>query len=369
MTNFQTPFTEPAGAAITAANLQNVPGDCVSPDKIRKTGLVLCASANDDSRGFTTDEESDGSTIVGSTSSGWSIHSKSSISSRSTISESNNEAIIGSILEALSEVDVASVTDTDTSEKASQDASPVTQDSSGDASSKKSWISLLLKTKIRKHNARKLEEKRRKAIEAEQARLESVQVAVDFIQKFVVENWETNCENGHVKITCDITMDEMEEIGRLEQKEGWRECLKLIKAPFIHDAIGLGLWQELAKQVLENDALKPENETAVMKKPTAQTEMAVIEKPPGDLVKGTDPHKRKREPSVQLEDDGRRSVPKLATKRDRIESAPADISIFEKDRINSDVSTPPAGPDQVREVNFGGIIRRDEEQNESRRGL
>ncbi|EQB51073.1 hypothetical protein CGLO_09425 [Colletotrichum gloeosporioides Cg-14] len=309
MATLQTPLVKQAVAAITAAKPLDVAGGCFSPDNIQTTGEVLDASASETQHQYRETRKSNDSI---------SSESSDSTSIRSTTSEGATSV---SSLESFDTVTKANVKNITSSEKTTQNTSTATPDSSGEASSKGSSISShdlkddihhqkvleletleleTLELKTLQLKEQQLDGLVRIAVEADQARRESVQEAVGFIKKFVTENWETECENGQVKITCDVTMDKMMDIGRLEQKEGWRECLKLIKAPVIHDAIGMGLWQKLAKQVLEKDALE---------KAAREKEMALIEKSPGDLSKVTDAHKRKRESSVQLEDDVRRPMP------------------------------------------------------------
>ncbi|KAF4818659.1 hypothetical protein CGCTS75_v011901 [Colletotrichum tropicale] len=333
MATLQTPFMKQAVAAITAAKPLDVAGGCFSPCNIQTTGKVLDASINETQHQYQESRSSNDSI---------SSESSDSTSVRSSTSEAATSV---SSLESSDTFTEASVKNIISSEERTQDTSPVTQDSSGKASRKGSRSSSCdPKAKIRKQERLELKELELKeqdldeivktVVEIEQAQRESVQEAVGFIKNFVMETWETECENGHVKITCDVTMNRMMEIGRLEQKEGWRECLKLVKAPVIHDAIGLGLWQELAKQVVVEDALeKAAREKAAQEEEASGEPMAVIEKPRGDLSTVTDAQKRKREDSVQHEE--RRAVPRLATKSDQIESAPAD----EQDSSNSDVPT------------------------------
>ncbi|KAF5511498.1 hypothetical protein CGCS363_v002096 [Colletotrichum siamense] len=326
MATLQTPFLKQAVSAITTAKPLDVAGGCFSPDNIQTTGEVLDASINETQHQYQESRRSNDS-ISSESSDSTSISSTRSITSESSLESSDT----------ITEPSVKNIT---SSVETTQDTSPVTQDSSGNTSRKGSRSSSCdPKAKIRRQERLELKQLELKeqdldeivktVVEVEQARRESVQEAVGLIKNFVMGTWETECENGHVKITCDVTMNRMMEIGRLEQKDGWRECLKLVKAPVIHDAIGLGLWQELAKQVLIKDAL----EKAAREKAASEEKMAVIERSPGDLFTGTDAHKRKREGSIQHEE--RRAVPRLATKSDMIESAPAD----EQDSSNSDVPT------------------------------
>ncbi|KAE9568779.1 hypothetical protein CGCF415_v010614 [Colletotrichum fructicola] len=372
MATLQTPFLKQAVSAITTAKPLDVAGGCFSPDNIQTTGEVLDASINETQHQYqesrrsndSISSESSDSTSIKST---RSITSESSLESSDTITEPSVKNIISS-------------------EETTQDTSPVTQGSSGNTSRKGSRsTSCDPKVKIRRQERLELKQLELKeqdldeivktVVEVEQARRESVQEAVGLIKNFVMGTWETECENGHVKITCDVTMNRMMEIGRLEQKDGWQECLKLVKAPVIHDAIGLGLWQELAKQVLIKDALEKAArekaaleeaalEKAALEKAASEEKMAVIKRSPGDLFTGTDAHKRKREGSIQHEE--RRAVPRLATKSDQIESAPAD----EQDSSNSDVPTSLVKLNQgtcpTCKRDFEGIIRRDEEQDKNR---
>ncbi|KAF4928015.1 hypothetical protein CGCVW01_v002213 [Colletotrichum viniferum] len=329
MATLQTPFMKQAVAAITAAKPLDVAGGCFSPDNIQTTGEVLDASTNETQHQYQESRRSNDS-ISSESSDSTSIRSNTSEAATSESSLESSDTITE---DSVKNIASSEKTTQDTS-PATQDTSPATQDYSGKASRKGSRTSSCdPKAKIRKQEGLELKQLELKeqnfdeivktVVEVEQARRESVQEAVDFIKDFVMENWETECENGHVKITCDITMDKMMEIGRLEQKEGWRECLKLVKAPVIHDAIGLGLWQELAKQVLEQDALekavseeaalkkaalekaaleKAAQEKAAQEKAASEETIAVIKRSLGGLFKGTDAHKRKREGSAQMED-------------------------------------------------------------------
>ncbi|CAI0646646.1 unnamed protein product [Colletotrichum noveboracense] len=367
MATLQTPFLKQAVSAITTAKPLDVAGGCFSPDNIQTTGEVLDASINETQNHHQESRRSNDS-ISSESSDSTSIRSTRSITSESSLESSDT----------ITEPSVKNIT---SSEETTQDTSPVTQDSSGNTSRKGSRSSSCdPKAKIRRQERLELKQLELKeqdldeivktVVEVEQARRESVQEAVGLIKNFVMGTWETECENGQVKITCDVTMNRMMEIGRLEQKDGWRECLKLVKAPVIHDAIGLGLWQELAKQVLIKDALekaareKAAREKAAREKAASEEKMAVIKRSPGDLFTGTDAHKRKREGSIQHEE--RRAVPRLATKSDMIESAPAD----EQDSSNSDVPTSLVKLNQgtcpTCKRDFEGIIRRDEEQDKNR---
>ncbi|KAJ0150919.1 hypothetical protein CTA2_389, partial [Colletotrichum tanaceti] len=80
-------------------------------------------------------------------------------------------------------------------------------------------------------------------------RQRSVAEACRFLRQFIETRWEDQLHAGYIKIQCDLTMDEMWELGRLDKADGSRECRRLVSAPVIHDAIGYALWTELARTV------------------------------------------------------------------------------------------------------------------------
>ncbi|KAK1722751.1 uncharacterized protein BDZ83DRAFT_653709 [Colletotrichum acutatum] len=73
--------------------------------------------------------------------------------------------------------------------------------------------------------------------------------ACTFLEGFIMERWETQLQAGYIKIVCNLTLDEIRELGRLRMAEGTRECRKLITAPVLHDAIGHALWLEMANEI------------------------------------------------------------------------------------------------------------------------
>ncbi|KAK1520294.1 uncharacterized protein CCOS01_10413 [Colletotrichum costaricense] len=73
--------------------------------------------------------------------------------------------------------------------------------------------------------------------------------ASTFLEGFIMERWETQLQAGYIKIVCNLTLDEIRELGRLRMADGTRECRKLITAPVLHDAIGHALWLEMANEI------------------------------------------------------------------------------------------------------------------------
>ncbi|KAK1633254.1 hypothetical protein BDP81DRAFT_463471 [Colletotrichum phormii] len=93
--------------------------------------------------------------------------------------------------------------------------------------------------------------------------------ACTFLEGFIEERWESQWQSGYIKIDCDLTLDEIKELGRLRRAEGTRECRKLVTAPVIHDAIGHALWLEMANEVAGHETttqLVNTNLTAMEKK-------------------------------------------------------------------------------------------------------
>ncbi|WYZ38021.1 hypothetical protein EsH8_II_001527 [Colletotrichum jinshuiense] len=99
--------------------------------------------------------------------------------------------------------------------------------------------------------ARKPKEEGKKFEPQEQQRRNSVAEANRFLEAFIEARWEAQMQAGYVKIHCDLTMDQLKELGRLSQPEGSTECRKLISAPVIHDAIGYALWSDMAQAILD----------------------------------------------------------------------------------------------------------------------
>lgn len=94
---------------------------------------------------------------------------------------------------------------------------------------------------------------------AEQAGEEVLQVqrrnsqwdAREFIEAFVREGWESYWSS--ITVTCDITLQELHNIGHLPRSQGTRECRKLLRAPVINDEIGTALWEKLAGMVVRGE--------------------------------------------------------------------------------------------------------------------
>ncbi|KAK2041731.1 hypothetical protein LZ31DRAFT_586304 [Colletotrichum somersetense] len=80
-----------------------------------------------------------------------------------------------------------------------------------------------------------------------------------FIRDFIEARWPVQLLAGYIKIQCDLTLDEVKELGRLNKVEGSRKCRKLVSAPVIHDEIGYALWSELAREITERGEALSEN--------------------------------------------------------------------------------------------------------------
>ncbi|KAF6804370.1 hypothetical protein CSOJ01_10222 [Colletotrichum sojae] len=93
-----------------------------------------------------------------------------------------------------------------------------------------------------------------KEAEITEARKKAVEEATQFLQDFIQNNWWYNFSQGGVKIHCDLTIDQLANIGRMNQAEGLVECGKLLKAPVIHDAVVYSLWKELSERAAPRDA-------------------------------------------------------------------------------------------------------------------
>lgn len=116
----------------------------------------------------------------------------------------------------------------------------------------------------RRKEVRKQEEKIAEEERREQTRRTSIIEAQEFLEEFIRTRWETNFSHGHVKIHCNLTMDEIKDLGNLDKANGSRACRKLITAPVIHDAIGHALWMDLhEKAIKEEMGKKPESSLAI----------------------------------------------------------------------------------------------------------
>ncbi|KAH8903436.1 hypothetical protein BR93DRAFT_971530 [Coniochaeta sp. PMI_546] len=73
----------------------------------------------------------------------------------------------------------------------------------------------------------------------------SVSEAQAFIDTFIRSRWGEHLW-ASLKVTCSLTMIELQDIGRLCREEGIRECGSLIRVPFIHQEIAAALWEYLA---------------------------------------------------------------------------------------------------------------------------
>lgn len=183
----------------------------------------------------------------------------------------------------------------------------------------------------------------------DEARRMSVGVAEEFLDKFIRQKWETHLDNGNIKIHSPLTMDEVMDIGRLDQFDGPRECRKLFTAPVIHDAIGLALWMELFEQVAakEGGDKKREEAMSIDKLP----EIKVTRVPSETAAKKTE--KRKRgEPITRYEGQIQRRRARSARRATEghvisaVRSCSASaVPTSERNRWKSD--RPLVSPDQV----------------------
>lgn len=80
--------------------------------------------------------------------------------------------------------------------------------------------------------------------EEQSRRQSSIWDANDFIESFVKDGWEDYWSS--IKIVCDLTLEELHEIGHLPRSQGTSECRKLVRVPVINDTIGTALWELLA---------------------------------------------------------------------------------------------------------------------------
>ncbi|KAK1573881.1 uncharacterized protein LY79DRAFT_396790 [Colletotrichum navitas] len=99
-----------------------------------------------------------------------------------------------------------------------------------------------------KDEAEEGEQEEETSPETEQRRSDAAE-AFWFLRDFIEARWPVQLLAGYIKIQCDLTLDEIKELGRLNKAEGSRKCRKLVSAPVIHDEIGYALWSELARDI------------------------------------------------------------------------------------------------------------------------
>ncbi|KAM7186028.1 hypothetical protein V8F20_011563 [Naviculisporaceae sp. PSN 640] len=100
-------------------------------------------------------------------------------------------------------------------------------------------------------NLSHLEVARLKLSQFELDRLNSILDSREFVTAFVQEGWESHW--SHITITCDLTLQELHNLGHLPRTQGIRECRKLVRAPVINDEIGIALWEKLATMARDGD--------------------------------------------------------------------------------------------------------------------
>ncbi|KAF9870907.1 hypothetical protein CkaCkLH20_11579 [Colletotrichum karsti] len=186
------------------------------------------------------------------------------------------------------------------------------------------------------------------AEQREEERRESINEAVEFLEQFVRNRWPNNFENGQVKIHCDLTMDEIEEIGRMNKVDGTQQCRDLFTAPFIHDAMGRALYEILSAQFPKEglDMITEEEDAVLM----TEEDLAIGSVPSRTADRKME--KRKRGGSLPLDDRRTRSIPRRATEGDvipvvRRSSSTRAITMSERDRRKSVSGEVLVRPDQV----------------------
>ncbi|OIW24447.1 hypothetical protein CONLIGDRAFT_685423 [Coniochaeta ligniaria NRRL 30616] len=73
----------------------------------------------------------------------------------------------------------------------------------------------------------------------------SVSEAQEFITNLIQSRWEEHLWPS-IKVTCDLTMPELRDIGRMCREEGFVACRSLVRAPVIHHEVAAALWEYLA---------------------------------------------------------------------------------------------------------------------------
>lgn len=77
-----------------------------------------------------------------------------------------------------------------------------------------------------------------------QYHLDSVSESQGFITSFVQSRWDEHLWSS-IKVTCDLTMVELRDIGRWSREEGVHICGNLVRAPVIHQEVAERLWEFL----------------------------------------------------------------------------------------------------------------------------
>lgn len=78
-----------------------------------------------------------------------------------------------------------------------------------------------------------------------QNNINSIAEAKDLINTLIRSHWEEHLWNA-ISVTCDLTMIELRDIGRLGREDGIRACGSLVRAPVIHQEVAAQLWEDLA---------------------------------------------------------------------------------------------------------------------------
>ncbi|KAK0709635.1 hypothetical protein B0T26DRAFT_786022 [Lasiosphaeria miniovina] len=121
---------------------------------------------------------------------------------------------------------------------------------------------VLLASKMRKSN-RELADVAREA-ELEQSlefqRWDSIWEAHEFIKAFVQSGWASY--SSSITIDCDLTLDDLHQLGYLPRSQGTRACRRLVRVPVINEEIGVALWQKLKAMVAAVDGATSEPDKA-----------------------------------------------------------------------------------------------------------
>ncbi|KAK3384390.1 hypothetical protein B0T24DRAFT_674153 [Lasiosphaeria ovina] len=78
-------------------------------------------------------------------------------------------------------------------------------------------------------------------------RRDSIWEAHEFIKAFVQSGWASY--SSSITIDCDLTLDDLHQLGYLPRSQGTRACRRLVRVPVINEEIGVALWQKLEAMV------------------------------------------------------------------------------------------------------------------------
>ncbi|KDN59749.1 hypothetical protein CSUB01_12233 [Colletotrichum sublineola] len=106
-----------------------------------------------------------------------------------------------------------------------------------------------------------------------------------FLRDFIEARWPVQLLAGYIKIQCDLTLDEIKELGHLDKAEGSRKCRKLVSAPVIHDEIGYALWSELAREVAARGDAPGNEDVQLIKATHASASLTKTATPPAAMSK------------------------------------------------------------------------------------